>query len=118
MAIFLNKRAYAHAARVVEHSEFVNDDRDERSEHRPSAEQENEFISRHGIDEYARWYLGIDNKHGEATKARYTFPYGDFQRVQRCGVLAAEVRAGQQKYFDIEVAVALLCGMLEATEQS
>ncbi|MGZ4258573.1 MAG: hypothetical protein ACXVRE_12495, partial [Gaiellaceae bacterium] len=47
-------------------------------------------------------------------KGRYKFPYGDFENVHRCGVLAAESRAGQYKYFDIENAAAHLHGMLDA----
>jgi hypothetical protein len=46
--------------------------------------------------------------------AHHKFPYGDFERVHRCGVLAAESRAGQCKYHDIELAVADLHGMLDA----
>jgi hypothetical protein len=51
-------------------------------------------------------------------KGRYKFPYGDFQNVHRCGLLAAESRAGQRKYHDIELAVAHLHGMLEALQRS
>jgi hypothetical protein len=90
------------------------DDRDAWSEHQPSAETENRFIEEHGYDEYGRWHLGIDHSANEQTKARYKFPYGDFERVHLCGVLAAESRAGQRKYYDIELAVAHLHGMLEA----
>ena len=61
---------------------------------------------------YRKWYLGIDDEQDEDTKGRYKFPYGDFTNVHRCGVLAAEARAGQYKYDDIEVAVAHLHGML------
>ena len=41
------------------------------------------------------------------------FPYGDFKNVHRCGVIAAEMRAAQQKYTDIEVAEAHLHAMLD-----
>jgi uncharacterized protein (DUF2267 family) len=43
----------------------------------------------------------------------YKFPYGDFENVHRCGVIAAEVRAAQRKYADIEVAAAHLHGRLD-----
>jgi hypothetical protein len=49
----------------------------------------------------------------EETKSRYKFSYGDFENVHRCGVIAAEVRSGQRKYTDIEVAAAHLHGMLD-----
>jgi hypothetical protein len=62
----------------------------------------------------ARWYLGVDDDEDVDTKNHHKFPYGDFERVHRCGELAAESRAGQRKYHDIELAVAHLHGMLDA----
>jgi hypothetical protein len=59
---------------------------------------------------------GVDEKEPEDKKARYTFPYGDFERVHRCGVLSAVVRAGQYKYDDIELAAAHLHGMLDTVK--
>lgn len=67
----------------------------------------------HGYGEFGRCHLGVDDEHGPETKAHYKFPYGDFARVHRCGLLAAESRAGQRKYTDIELAVAHLHGMVE-----
>jgi hypothetical protein len=115
MATRLNKAGVAHAKTLIDEGRVVLDDRDAWSEHQPSAEAENEFINRHGYGEYAKWYLGIDDEEGEQTKGRYKFPYGDFEKVHRCGVLAAESRAGQYKYHDIENAAAHLHGMLEST---
>ena len=77
--------------------------------------EENQFISEHGFDEYEKWYLGIDDEEAENTKGRYKFPYGDFERVHRCGVLTAESRAAQYKYLDIETAAAHLHGMLDGS---
>lgn len=114
MAVRLNERAFEHAKSLIDAGRYVLDDRDAWSEHQPTAERENEYIKRHGYGEYGRWYLGIDDEHDESTKAYYKFPYGDFTRVHRCGVLSAESRAGQRKYFDIERAAAHLHGMLDA----
>jgi hypothetical protein len=114
MAVKLNQRAFEHAKKLIAQDHFVLDDRDAWSEHQPRAQQENEFILEYGWGEYAKWHLGIDDGEEEESKRRYKFPYGDFRDVHRCGVLAAESRAGQYKYVDIEVAVAHLHGMLEA----
>ncbi len=114
MAVRLNEKAFDHAKSLVDAGRYVLDDRDAWSEHQPTAARENEYIERHGFSEYGRWYLGIDDEHDENTKGRYKFPYGDFTRVHRCGVLSAESRAGQRKYFDIERAAAHLHGMLDA----
>jgi hypothetical protein len=111
----LNEKAFEHAQNLIKDGKFVIDDRDDWSEHQPTAAEENEYLEKHGFSEYARWYLGIDEEHPEDTKGHYKFPYGDFKKVHRCGVLAAESRAGQRKYLDIERAAAHLHGMLEAS---
>jgi hypothetical protein len=117
MAVKLNKRAFEHARELIGDRRVVIDERDAWSEHQPSAAQENEFIRLHGFEEYGKWYPGIDDEEGEDTKGRYKFPYGDFEKVHRCAVLAAESRAGQFKYHDIENAAAHLHGMIEQMKQ-
>ena len=114
MAIKLNKKALEQAEALVLEGKYVYDERDAWSEHRPSAESENDFIRQHGFNEYAKWHLGIDDEKPENTKGAYEFPYGDFSRVHRCGVLSAESRAAQYKHYDIVSAVAHLHGMIEA----
>lgn len=114
MTIVLNQRGFDHARNLIAAGRYVIDDRDAWSEHQPSTQQENEFIQEHGIDEYARWHLGIDNEAAKDNKTSYRFPYGDFDKLHRCGLLAAESRAGQRRYFDVELVVAHLHGMLEA----
>jgi hypothetical protein len=116
MAVKLNRRAYEHAQKLVKERHAVLDERDDWSEHRPSADAENQFLEQHGWREYGRWYLGVDDEAGEETKGHYKFPYGDFSDVHRCGVLAAESRAAQNDYRDIQNAAAHLHGMLEALE--
>ena len=78
MAVRLNKRAFEYAKGLISAGRFVYDDRDEWSEHQPSAAAENRFIEEHGYESYARWHLGIDDVAAPDTKAHYKFPYGDF----------------------------------------
>jgi hypothetical protein len=113
MAVKLNSGGYDHAKQLIADGQVVLDERDDWSEHQPTAAGENKFIEEHGYAEYSKWHLGIDDEQGEETKSRYKFPYGDFEKVHRCGVLAAESRAGQRKYDDIESAAAHLHGMLQ-----
>jgi hypothetical protein len=114
MAVTLNQRAFEHARELIREDRFVADERDAWSEHRPSAQQENEFIGLHGFAEYGKWYLGRNDEHPEDTKGHFEFPYGDFKDVHRCGVLTAESRAGQYKHYDIENAAAHLHGMIDS----
>jgi hypothetical protein len=117
MAVILNKRAYEHAKRLVEKGSYVFDEKDTWSEHQPSAQEENEYIEENGFEEFGKWYLGVDTDENEDTKGRYKFPYSDFAKVHRCGVIAAENRAGQYKYNDIEQAAAHLHGMIDAARK-
>ena len=109
----LNKHSFAFAQELIKKGKAVLDQRDDWSEHQPSTRQENEFIEAHGWDEYANWHLGVDDEASEHTKARYKFPFGDFEKVHRCGVLSAEVRAGQNKYGDIEDAAIRLRDLMD-----
>jgi hypothetical protein len=113
----LNEPAHEHAQKLIAAGKVVLDGRDDWSEHQPSAEDENRYIAEHGIDEYARWFLGIDEGQPEEGKGRYKFPYGDFEKVHRCALLAAESRAGQYKYLDIKRAAHQLHKMVESQMQ-
>jgi len=86
------------------------------SEHRPSAREENDFIRLHGFAEYGKWYLGINDEKPEETKGHCEFPFGDFENVHRCGLLAGESRAGQYQHYNIESATARLHGMLDGPQ--
>lgn len=114
MAVRLSKRSYEHAKQLIRAGKVALDERDDWSEHRPSTRAENEFIEAHGLDQYARWHLGVDDAASPNTKGRCKYPYGDFGAVHRCAVLSAESRAGQYGHSEIEKAVAHLHGMLEA----
>jgi hypothetical protein len=57
MAVTLNRRAFDHAKDLVDEGRFVFDERDAWSEHRPSAQDENEFLRLHGFAEFGKWHL-------------------------------------------------------------
>jgi hypothetical protein len=110
--IKLNEDASAFAARLIKEGHVIADAKGAWSGHRPSANEENEFIRLHGFGEYAKWHLGIDERYGANTKRRYKFPYGDFMNVHRCGVLAVRSRAAEYRYSDIEDAATRLIEMI------
>jgi hypothetical protein len=114
MSAKLHRKGYDHARELVEQGQVVRDQRDDWSEHQPSADDENEFIRRRGMDEYGKWHLGVDPNEPADTKAHYKFPYGDFKKVHRCAVISGESRAGQYKYLDIEKAFKHLLELIDA----
>jgi hypothetical protein len=68
MAMKLNRKAFNHAKELIDDGKFVFDERDAWSEHQPSAQQENDFIERHGFEEYGKCYLDINDERPEDTK--------------------------------------------------
>ena len=110
--------AFEYAKELIKEGQVIADGRGAWGEHQPSAEAENEFIRLHGFGEYAKWHLGIDDRYAENTKRRYRFPYGDFKNIHRCGVLAAQSRAGQYQYHEIENAAAQLKAMIDMTRKA
>ena len=112
MTVKLNEGAYERAKRLIEEGKFVDDERDAWSDHHPSTQTEEEFIEKNGFSEYGKWFLGVNDEYSKDRTRHYEFPYGDFENVHRCGILAAQSRAVQSKYFDVENAAADLVAVL------
>jgi hypothetical protein len=114
MSIKLNLEAFDHAKELIANDHVVTDESNAWREHRPSTEKEDDFIRQHGLAEYAKWHLGIDDREQEVRKNKYKFPYGDFKNVHRCGVLTVERTAGESEYYEIEIAAADLHAILDS----
>lgn len=113
MTIRLNHDALAHAKSLIARGEVVSDARDDWSEAAPSTTQENAFIEANGYAEFGKWHLGEDPSEPDDTKARFSFPYGDFDKVRRGGVIAIESRAAQNDHADIAKASKTLLSLID-----
>lgn len=111
MPVQVNKSAVAHARRLIEHDDVAKDS--DWSDSQPSASDENRYLDKHGWSEYSKWFLAVDTSENEETKERYKFPYGDFKKLHRSGVIAAKQRAAQNDYGSVEKAAAELLQMLD-----
>jgi len=116
MTVRLNKEALAHARTLLRDGDVVRDERDDWSEHAPSTDDENAFIDKHGMAEFALWHLGEDTAESEGTKGRLKFPYGDLAKLHRCAVISGESRAGQYDHASIEKALKDLLDEIDAAE--
>jgi hypothetical protein len=112
MAAQLNKEALAYAKELIKQGKYDNSDESWKDK-QPSTEEENDFIEKNNITEYGKWHLGIDAGEGTANKGRYKFPFGDFKKVHRDGLIAIKQRAGQNDYQDIEKAADELLNSVE-----
>jgi hypothetical protein len=116
-AVRLNENAFAYAKELIAEGRVVIDKNNAWRDHRPMAEEENEFVRTHGFAEYGKWHLGIDGTHAEGTKARYKFPFGDFKDIHRCALLAVRNRARQYDYPDIENAAIRLTELIHSRKK-
>jgi hypothetical protein len=98
----VNKRAVAHARRLIDAHQYVLDS--DWGEAQPKAEDENRFLKSNSWDEYALWHLGLTEGATDETKARYAFVYGDFRRVHRTALIACVYRASEWRHKAIELA--------------
>ena len=114
----LNTQAFDFAVALVTKNHFIADKKGDWSKHHPARARENDFIRDQGFPEYAKWHLAINEQRGVNSKARYKFPFGDFQNAHRCGLLAIKSRAHQYGYQEIEDAATRLLEMIESARPS
>jgi hypothetical protein len=107
----VNKKAIAHARRLIEARQYVLDS--DWGDVQPRADDENAFLKSHTWDEYAEWHLGLNDEASDETKSRYAFVYGDFRRVHRTGIIACQYRAAEWRHKDIELAAHDLLQLLD-----
>jgi hypothetical protein len=109
----VNKDAVAQARKLIDAGTY--DAETEWSDAAPSTDDENAEIEKHGYGGYGAWHLAIDPDASEETKGRYAFPYGDFRKVYRAGLVAAKQRASQNDHQEIEKAADRLLQHLDDT---
>ncbi|HKY13431.1 MAG TPA: hypothetical protein VJM33_00805 [Microthrixaceae bacterium] len=98
----VNKRAVAHARKLIDGRQYVLDS--DWGDAQPGAEVGNQYLERHGWDEYARWHLGLTRGANDETKSRYAFVLGDFRRVHRSALIACVYRASEWRHKAVELA--------------
>jgi len=113
MTVKLNQAGLRQARALVRDGKVEHDERDDWSEHAASADEENAFIEKHGWTEYGKWHLGVDDDENRETKGHWKFPYGDFSKVHRCGVISLESRAGQFDHDEIRDEAKKLLGLID-----
>ena len=116
MVMQLNETAVRKAKSLIANRQYVLDSSWATAQ--PTAEAENDFLDRHGWKAYGEWHLGLDPDTSEETKERYTFPYGEFRRVHRSGLIAAKQRASQYGHTEVAKAADALLELLDASKSS
>jgi ABC-type glycerol-3-phosphate transport system substrate-binding protein len=112
MATKLNKEALQFAKELIKKGNIEKSE-GSWSQSQPSTEEENKFIAKQDMQTYGNWHLGIDSNEDNENKGRYKFPYGDYKKVYRSGLIAVKQRAAQNNYADIEKAADELLGLID-----
>ena len=107
----VNKRAVAHARKLIEAHKYVLDS--DWGEAQPEADDENAYLKDHSWDEYAAWHLGLTEGATDGTKARYAFVFGDFRRIHRSGIIASHFRAAEWRHKEVELAAHELLQLID-----
>lgn len=111
MTVKLNRKGYEHAKKLIEEGKV-----DKESSWSFTTEDEDKLLGEDNWDEYAKWFLAVDDEHDEMTKTHYKFPYGKNGKVYRRGLIAAKQRAAQNGYDEIEKAADRLLKLIDGDE--
>ncbi|HST84506.1 MAG TPA: hypothetical protein VLL08_22400 [Kineosporiaceae bacterium] len=98
----VNETAVKHTRKMIKAGQYVLDS--DWGDTQPRAEAQNDYLSKHSWDDYAKWHLGLTEGAKDQTKARYAFIVGDFRRVHRVGLIAVVYRASEWRHKAVELA--------------
>jgi hypothetical protein len=108
----VNKAGVARCRSLIDARQYVLDSDWQGAQ--PRAAAQNDYIEKHGWDEYAAWHLGLTEGAADETKARYAFVFGDLRRVHRSALIACVYRAAEWRHKDIELTAHKLLQRLDA----
>jgi hypothetical protein len=111
MSLKVNEVAVKNAKKLIEEGKISTESH--WMEAKPSADEENQFVDKHGWNEYGKWFLAIDQDKKKDEKQHFEFPFGDFRKIYKEGVLAVKKRAAQYKHPDVEKVADELLQLIE-----
>ncbi len=103
MPIKFHNAGFEHAEEMIRRGEFEHISNNW-SEVKPTVDDELNYIDSHTLDEYGLWYLGIDTNVTSGNRAKFVYPFGDFNLVQESALIETEDLA--KKNHDNEIATA------------
>ena len=111
----LNSKGYNNASSLIE-----DDKVDKNSDWSFSSEDGNALLGEDGDDweNYAKWFLLVNEDANEDTKDRYKFPFGKEGKVYRSALTAVRQRAGQFGYDDVFEAAGRLIEKIDDKEEA
>lgn len=106
-----NPKGIAHANSLI----ASGDVKEPSSWEHPTPAMENAYLEANGMDELAKWYLGVDTSMSFDTKGHYGYIYtSDFKTVDRQGLRAIRQRAAQNGMTSIFAAAGKMIEKIDA----
>ena len=112
MAIDANREAVEFARQMIEDGRYVLDNPDDWTNVDPDMDHQKNFIRDRGMKAYGNWHLGVKVGGSFNERSTYSFPYGDYHKVYRSGLLAAQEQAAQYHHGAVEQAAKDLLALL------
>jgi len=107
----INPKGIAHANSLI----ASGDVKEPSTWEHPTAEMENAYLEANGIEEFSKWYLGVDTNASPDTKGHYGYAYtSDFKTVDRQGLRAIRQRAAQNGMTSIFAAAGKMIEKIDA----
>ena len=102
MRITLNKKAFDFAKEMIRQGKFSEKRGRADAQHaKPTSVQEDDFLQSHSWEDFGHWYLGVHHDRPQNNRARYEFPFGDFQVIHRSDLLEVQKKAHNLNFDDI-----------------
>lgn len=116
MKIILNHKALQKAQQLIYKGAFIMDSRDLWRDHAPRLQIENLFLQQFGREEFANWYLGVEDNPHKSLRERLKFPLGDFESLHWCSIRVIESQSLHDKNLEIYQAVSHLKWIIERNQ--
>jgi hypothetical protein len=113
MAVKVNGVGRAHAASLISAGRV-----DRTSLWSFSAADANAILRNDNWNEYAKWFLAVDDAEPINTRGRYKYPFGKNGKTYRSGVIAAKSRAAGQHATAVESAATALLEKIDGSAES
>jgi hypothetical protein len=115
MVYTLNRMSFKFAQKLIKDELVVIDDDNDWVDHKPSRTRREAFFEDYGPVEFGKWHLGEDEDIAERNFKRFAFLIGDFTRMHRCALIAAQLETGTRN--DIRDALGELLAQIEALRE-
>jgi hypothetical protein len=114
MVYTLNRMSFEFAQKLIKRRLLVIDRDNDWVDHKPSRGRRKAFLEIYGPVEYGKWHLAEDEGVAQRSFNRFAFLIGDFTRMHRCALIAAQLETGKLNNMNIRDALAQLLTQIDA----